>query len=355
MEDPAITAVIALYNGAPFIEEALDSVFAQTAPPARIIVVDDGSTDDGAAIVERIVQKRIVQKHGAQKREAQKRGAQDRAIHLIRKSNGGQSAARNLGIAQAGTPLIALLDQDDVWYPEHLARLAAPFREKQDTSLGWVYSNVDTVDRHGRPITRRFLDTHPRIEHPKRTLAGCLAHNMAVVPSASLLSRAAFETVGGFDERLIGYEDDDLFLRLFRHGFGNVYLPESLTQWRVFSGSTSWSPHMRRSRMVYFRKLAETFGQEGPRGHAHVRNIIAPRFLKEVLADHARALREGDAAARDSTMEHLDALLPWLKAPVRLPLRAMMPLLRLTRFPPLGRAAGKAAPLARAAYRLFSH
>ena len=335
MEDPAITAVIPLYNGAPFIEDALNSVFAQTTPPARIIVVDDGSTDDGAAIVERI--------------------ARTHALSLIRKRNGGQSSARNLGIAQAGTPLIALLDQDDMWYPDHLEKLAAPFRETHDPVLGWVYSNLDEVDLRGRMVTRRLLDKFPRIEHPKRTLTGCVAHNMCVVPSASLLSRAAFETVGGFDERLIGYEDDDLFLKMFRHGFGNVYLPEALAQWRVFSGSTSWSPHMRRSRMIYFRTLAGTFAREGPSGEACVRNHIAPRFLKEVLADHNRALRDGDIAARDETMEHLRLLLPHLKADLRLPIRAMMPLMRLMRFPPIRRTAAKAAPLARTAYRLLSH
>ena len=76
-----ITAVVPLYNGARFIEESLRSVFAQTLPPAEVIVVDDGSTDDGPAIVEGL--------------------AREFPIRLLRKENGGQSSARNFGIAHS--------------------------------------------------------------------------------------------------------------------------------------------------------------------------------------------------------------------------------------------------------------
>ena len=78
-DTPTISAVIPLYNGAPFIEAALSSIFAQILPPDEIIVVDDGSTDDGVAVVERL--------------------ASQHPITLLRQSNGGQSAARNAGIS----------------------------------------------------------------------------------------------------------------------------------------------------------------------------------------------------------------------------------------------------------------
>ena len=101
MEDKAITAIIPLYNGAEFIEGSLNSVLTQTLPPVKIVVVDDGSADAGPAIVERMAR-------------------QHNNISLLSKPNGGQSSARNLGAAHAQTPLIALLDQDDIWYPHHL-------------------------------------------------------------------------------------------------------------------------------------------------------------------------------------------------------------------------------------------
>src|SRR5580700_10410124 len=109
MQDPAVTAIIPLYNGAEFIAQALESVLCQTVRPAKIIVIDDGSTDNGPDIVGSL--------------------GYTHDIALIRKPNGGQASARNLGIRHARTPLIALLDQDDIWYPNHLEELIKPFHE----------------------------------------------------------------------------------------------------------------------------------------------------------------------------------------------------------------------------------
>jgi glycosyltransferase involved in cell wall biosynthesis len=95
--DLSIVAIIPLYNGARWIDQAIRSVFAQTVQPDEFIVVDDGSTDDGPAIVEKL--------------------AEERPITLLRKPNGGQSAARNFGVAHSGSALIAVLDQDDRWMP----------------------------------------------------------------------------------------------------------------------------------------------------------------------------------------------------------------------------------------------
>jgi glycosyltransferase involved in cell wall biosynthesis len=330
MEDPAITAVIALHDGAEFIEDALNSVFAQTHPPARTIVVDDGSADEGPAIVEQMGR------------------AHD--VLLIRKQNGGQSSARNLGISHATTPLIALLDQDDIWYPHHLERLVVPFRDSRYPALGWVYSNIDEIDRDGNMVTRCLLDTFHGVEHPKRTLTGCLARDMYILPSASLIGRDAFERVGGFDERLVGYEDDDLFLRMFRSCYDNVYLPDSLTKWRIFTSSTSFSPHMARSRMIYFHKLLGSL-PENRRGTKYVEDLLAPRFLRACLSDYRRVLGSENKAERDFALENMKCLLPHLNPGIRLVTRAALPLGFVIGPPPIGHLARKIAPVVRSAYR----
>jgi GT2 family glycosyltransferase len=77
------------------------------------------------------------------------------------------------------------------------------------------------MDIDGSMLIRSFLTRLPTA-HPKRSLIECLGQDMFVVPSASLISRKAFQAVGGFDESLSGYEDDDLFLRMFRAGYDNV-------------------------------------------------------------------------------------------------------------------------------------
>jgi len=308
MEDPAITAIVPLYNGAEFIEEALNSALTQTLPLVKVVVVDDGSTDSGADIVKLMAR-------------------QHNNISLICKQNGGQSSARNLGVAHAQTPLIALLDQDDVWYPHHLEELVKPFRETRYPEVGWVYSNLDEVDRDGRMVTRCCLDQKPEIQHPKRSLVGCLTTDMFVLPTSSLINRRAFESAGGFDERLVGYEDDDLFLRMFRLGYDNVYINKALSRWRIFSDSASHSLSMGRSRMIYLRKLIEMFPPGDFRNLNYVRELIAPRFCPWLLLEYRTALASGDRKALLASIEDLEFLAAFLPRQARLTIRAMLPMM----------------------------
>ena len=285
--------VIPLHNGGRFIHGTVKSVLAQTLPPHDIIIVDDGSVDDGPAIVEQL--------------------AVGTPIRLLRQQNGGQSSARNCGVAHAGTDLIALLDQDDLWYPDHLEELVRPFVNRTPADLGWTYSDVDEIDENGLMTARSALSAAGNAAHPKRNIESCLREDMFVLPSASLISRAAFNAVGGFDERLSGYEDDDLFLRLFRAGYENAWIERPLTKWRLFSHSASWSERMARSRSVYARKLVREFPDDPVRGLRYAQNLLAPRFLPQMTAEYRKALRSGREdlirlAAED--LRFIDRLLP---------------------------------------------
>ncbi|MBN8904322.1 MAG: glycosyltransferase family 2 protein, partial [Rhodospirillales bacterium] len=304
-----ITAIIPLYNGARFIEDALNSVLAQTRPPQEILVVDDGSTDDGAAVVEAII-------------------ARHPQIQLLRKPNGGQSSARNFGAQHSTGQLIALLDQDDMWYPHHLERLVQPFLESRPYPLGWVYCNLDEVDIGGQMVTRNALRALSYVQHPKTDLLGCLQTDMFVLPSATLMSREAFDAVGGFDEQLSGFEDDDLFLRMFRLGYDNVYLDEALTKWRIFTGSSSFSARMARSRMVYVRKLLAAFPDQPDREFYYSRDAIAPRFLPWMVREYRMALRQGDPVQVQRAFDDLWFLAQYHRPRVRGMVKLLAPVLR---------------------------
>ena len=296
-EGPSISAIIPLYNGARFIEESLRSVLAQTLPPTEIIVVDDGSTDNGPELVAAM--------------------AREHPIKLLTKTNGGQSSARNFGVAHASGEFIALLDQDDKWYPQHLEELHKPFTEAAvGPTLGWVYSDLDEVDTQGRMINHRFLRTLPT-PHPKTNLFVCLREDMFILPSASLISREAFDAVGGFDERLSGYEDDDLFLRLFRAGYANVFLEAPLSQWRIYPESYSYTYRMRHSRAVYARKLIAEYKDDPDRARFLARDLLIPRFYGHAVLEYTRALKRGDVADIEETRRELLFFISHMTSPRR--------------------------------------
>jgi len=304
-----IATIIPLYNGGPFIRDALESVLAQSVPPDEILVVDDGSSDDGPAIVEAM--------------------AKTHPITLLSKPNGGQSSARNFAAERCRSSHIALLDQDDIWYPDHLATLRAPFVEgAPDERLAVVYGNLDHIDRAGKMVAHSCLDGFGSV-HPKTTLQQCLERDMFILPGASLLEKAAFFKAGRFDERLSGYEDDDLFLRIFREGYRSHYIDRPVTKWRIHPGSTSYSLRMAVSRMIYYRKLVETFPNE-PRLHQFwVRDYIAPRFFGSAAGDYLNGSRAGDVPRMERTWADLQVIAAELPRRPRKRFRRVAPLIDL--------------------------
>lgn len=290
--DLSIVAIIPLYNGAEFIERSIRTVLAQTRQPDEFFVVDDGSTDNGPDIVRSLM-------------------VDHPLIQLLSKENGGQSSARNFAVAHSKSALIALLDQDDGWYPDHLAELVKPFAAGAHFRLGWVYSNLDECDRFARMRNRRILRLM-RQEHPKTQLSKCLADDMFILPSASLISRQAFESVGGFDDRLSGYEDDDLFVRLFHAGYDNVFLDKALSYWCIYPGSTSFSPRMAKSRMIYFEKLRESFAYSENWSYDPVATLIAPRFFGLMRGEMYRAEQIQSPPLYEQSVRDARLVLPYM-------------------------------------------
>lgn len=328
-KDLSIVTIIPLYNGARWIERAINSVLSQTLPTDEFIIVDDGSTDEGPAIVERL--------------------AKQYPITLLHKPNGGQSAARNFGVAHSKSALIALLDQDDLWYPTHLEELVAPFKDDKHSRLGWVYSDFDEVDADGAMVTKRLVGK--LAEHPKRSLIRCLSEDMLITPGSALIRRTAFEAVGGFDVRLSGYEDDDLFLRLFRAGYENIFIEDALSQWRIFEGSSGHSRRMYISAMIYMKKLMNEYPDDLFRGHYYARDLIAPRFIRTMSMIYGRSLRNRNSAQCREAVKCLVEIMPHLRWRHKIGLALSLPLMA---WPLTGRVLYAARPILFRVYRALS-
>lgn len=294
-----IAAIIPLYNGAKYIKQALDSIFFQDRAVDDIIVVDDGSTDDGAQIVEAML-------------------ALDGRLRLLQKPNGGQGSARNLGVASTSCDLIAFLDQDDYWYSHHLSTLEKLFIENDDGRLAYVYSNPDRVADNGDMIAPRCINKLKHQQHPKRSLMDCLERDMMILPGSSLISRKAFLAVGGFDEQFKGYEDDDLFIRMFLMGYRSEYLDEGLYAWRDNPSSTSYSRKMMISRELYFDKISDSVLVGLSKSE---RAIIAYRFARSASGDIKHAIKRNDKDTLGFAFRQSMKFSREMRLPIRLLLR----------------------------------
>jgi glycosyltransferase involved in cell wall biosynthesis len=269
---PRVSAILPVFNGRRFLLGAVRSVLAQSLPPCELIVVDDGSSDGSLE-------------------ELQSLPAAPFPVRLLRQANAGQSAARNAAVRQAEGEYLAFLDQDDCWLPNHLEELVAPLAA--DPAVGWAYCDFDELDVDGNLVTRAFLQAQG-LRNPKRTIYECVAGDLMVLPSASVLRRAAFEEAGGFDETLSGYEDDDLFVRFFRLGWDHVFVDRPLLRFRIHGNGSSASPRFLESRRRYAAKLASILPDDSRMLRYYVSDAIAPRFFLTSLDDYVRSCSARD-------------------------------------------------------------
>jgi glycosyltransferase involved in cell wall biosynthesis len=187
MAESVVSVVIPVYNARDVIRETLESLFAQTYPHFDVIVVDDGSTDGSGEVVQ---------------------GYGDRVRYMVQR-NAGVACARNRGIAAPRGKYIALLDHDDLWGREKLAKQVSVLDSQP--SVGMVVTDVAHIDRAGRPMNQAGLAYQPQHEFARLFVQGFVP-----TPSATLIRKDLLEAVGGFDEQFnsAGMDDHELWTRI---------------------------------------------------------------------------------------------------------------------------------------------
>lgn len=262
---PTVVVIIPYYNGSAFIERSVQSVLNQTLQPDEFIVVNDGSTATEAAFLHKLA----------------------RRLHfkVINQPNSGQGSARNAGVRASISNYISFLDQDDFYRDTHIEALVRAI-PADDPHFGWVYGDLMEADGAGNVLRTATVKRHSA--HPKQDIEQMVGYDMHVLPSASLISRTAYEAVGGFDPQFIGYEDDDLFLRIFRSGYSNYFVDQPVTVWCIRPNSTSYSIMMSRSRFRYFEKLLAMFPDDRKMVRYYMRDLLIPRFHSQFVNDAVR-------------------------------------------------------------------
>ena len=213
-ETPTVSVIIAMFNGMSVVVETLESVSNQTFQNFEVIIMDDGSTDNSAAVVRGFCET-------------------DSRFRLMTQPNAGPATALNALISQARGEWIALLDQDDVWFPQKFERQMELSRE--DPRANFLFTNFHFWDGC-RDSHVMYRDDEPL---PEGDTIRQLITNYIYCLSTVMVRRQTLRDAGLFDPELKKSYDWDMWLRIAEHGIWARGIREPLARYRRWPGSVS--------------------------------------------------------------------------------------------------------------------
>ncbi len=215
---PLVSVVIPAYNAAAVLADTISSALDQTYAPLEVVVVNDGSTDETAAVA---------------------RAFGDRVTY-VEQANAGPAAARNAALRVARGELLALLDADDLWMPTRIARCVEILDARPE--IGMVTTDAYLIE-DGVKTEKRTYGDRRRYPFPAREddqIAEIARRNFLFV--GVVFRRTLVDTCGDLDERIWGAEDYDLWTRFLISGSRAAFVNEPLGWYRRQEGSVSSGP-----------------------------------------------------------------------------------------------------------------
>jgi len=280
-----VSIILPLYKSKKYVRQTLESVQDQTHSNFEVVVVDDGSPDDSADLVESM---------------------QDRRFRIFRRPNTGSCRARNFGIEQARGDFIAFIDHDDLWLPEKLEKHLEHLERSPEVGLSYGPSKL--IDENGDSIgfyqTGQLTDVTPRL---------VLCRNPIGNGSTPLIRRQMMNEVryeaerGGkveafyFNDECVNWEDIELWIRmLVLTNWGMEGIPDCLTLYRITPGGITDKPEQKQEAFengmtIVSRYAPDLIKEHGPAGRAYhlrylARRMILSRESRKSIAYAHRAL-----------------------------------------------------------------
>ena len=235
-----VSVIIPTYNRCNNVQEAIDSVLAQSYKNYELIVIDDGSTDGTDEVIK--------SKYNGK-------------LKYIWQENQERSKARNRGISLSSGKYLAFLDSDDKWHPDKLMNQVKVLEEsrKKDSDIALVCSSVWLIDCDGNLLTSNLAGRKTNLE--KFQLADYLHGPRIFAPPSNALYYSEFvKQVGGFDEDIVPVEDWGLLIKL-REKYKFIYLDKPLTYYRACNVKQQGFPYYEEieKRLSVFLKLHDKF------------------------------------------------------------------------------------------------
>lgn len=250
---PKVSVVVPSYNRGEYISETIESILAQTFTDFELIFIDDGSTDDSAAIVQAFIDK-------------------DPRVKYFKQKNSERAVARSYGMSLAEGEYICLVDSDDIWYSHKLAKQIIVM--DADPELVCSYAAVDRIDMQSNPVkpAKRQLEGYSGNIYEE-----LLKRNF--IPSVTPMIRKKYiEMIGAQNTEFIPYEDWDFWLRLARIGKFE-HIAEPLGCYRLHLGQSVQNVKAARIEDVTFAVLDSNTGKrEWGMGTSEDSNSSPPSF-----------------------------------------------------------------------------
>lgn len=215
MQNPLVSIVIPVYNGSDYMREAIDSALAQTYQNIEVIVVNDGSRDDGAT-------DRIARAYGDK-------------IRYFAKTNGGVSSALNLGIREMTGDYFSWLSHDDVYAPDKIQKQVEALRQTDSPDNTIIYCGYLHIDRSSNLMSDRKIATYfetGKVYDSKHVLEKLLK-KATFNGCCLLIPKKVFAECGGFDQRFRFCQDALMWYQIFMKPYSLVCIADPLVKNRI--------------------------------------------------------------------------------------------------------------------------